>query len=68
MWMEVVLKVFNAQHGSIKGFKPMLVASMKSVEISDDCLQIYIKKALIEATKFISAHIKKTESTNSRNR
>ncbi|XP_072755160.1 alanine--tRNA ligase, mitochondrial [Anoplolepis gracilipes] len=63
IWMEIVLQIFNAKQGSIKGFKPMLIASMKSTQVSQD-FQIHIEKAVIEATKFASMHLKKMELTN----
>ncbi|XP_036145275.1 alanine--tRNA ligase, mitochondrial isoform X2 [Monomorium pharaonis] len=65
-WMDIVLQIFNAEHGSIKGFKPMLVASMKSTKVSQN-FQIYIEKAIIEATKFASIHVKKVETANNKN-
>lgn len=62
-WMDVILRIFNAEHGPIKGFKPMLVASMKSVQMSQD-FQIHLEKAVTEATKFASMHVKKIELIN----
>lgn len=58
--MDIVLHVFNAEHGPIKGFKPMLVASMKSKRVSEDSLQVHVKQAVTEATKFASTHIKRS--------
>lgn len=63
IWMDVVLQIFNAKQGPIKGFKPMLVASMKSTQLSQD-FQIHIEKAMTEATKFASMHVKKIKLTN----
>jgi hypothetical protein len=65
--MNIVLQIFNAEHGSIKGFKPILVASMKSTKVSQD-FQIHMEKAITEATKFASMHIKKVETANNKNR
>ncbi|GAB1868191.1 alanine--tRNA ligase [Camponotus japonicus] len=62
-WMDVILQIFNGKQGSIKGFKPMLVASMKSIQVSQD-FQIHLEKAVTEATKFASMHVKKIELTN----
>lgn len=62
-WMNVVLQIFNAEYGPIKGFKPMLVASMKSTKVSQD-FHIRMEKAITEATKFASTHVKKVELTN----
>ncbi|XP_077269962.1 alanine--tRNA ligase, mitochondrial [Temnothorax americanus] len=62
-WMDIVLQIFNAEHGPIKGFKPMLVANMKSTKISQD-FQIRMEKAITEATKFASTHVKKVEFAN----
>ncbi|EFN88295.1 Alanyl-tRNA synthetase, cytoplasmic [Harpegnathos saltator] len=59
-WMNIVLKIFNAEYGPIKGFAPMLIASMKSKQVSHDYIEIYVKKAIIEATKFASIHVKKS--------
>jgi len=64
--MNIVLQIFNAEHGPIKGFKPMLVASMKSTKVSQD-FQIRMEKAITEATKFASMHVKKVELTNKKN-
>lgn len=64
--MGIVLQIFNAEHGPIKGFKPMLVASMKSTKVSQD-FQILIEKAVTEAAKFASTHVKKVEPTNNKN-
>jgi len=64
--MNIVLQIFNAEHGPIKGFKPMLVASMKSTKVSQD-FQIHMEKAIMEATKFASMHVKKVELTNKKN-
>lgn len=63
IWMDVVLQIFNAKQGPIKGFKPMLVASMKFTQVSQD-FQIHIEKAVTEATKFASMHVRKIELTN----
>lgn len=63
-WMNIVLQIFNAEYGPIKGFKPMLVASMKSAKVSQD---FQMKKAIAEATKFASTHVKKVESINNKN-
>lgn len=63
IWMDILLQIFNAKQGPIKGFKPMLIASMKSTQVSQD-FQIHIVKAVIEATKFASMHVKKIELTN----
>ncbi|XP_070166786.1 alanine--tRNA ligase, mitochondrial [Polyergus mexicanus] len=63
IWMDVVLQIFNAKQGPIKGFKPMLVASMKSTQVLQD-FQIHIEKAVAEATKFASMHVRKIELTN----
>lgn len=63
IWMDVVLQIFNAKQGPIKGFKPMLIASMKSTHMSQD-FQTYIEKAVIEATKFASIHVKEIELIN----
>lgn len=57
--MDIVLQVFNAEYGPIKGFKPMLVSSMKSKHMSEDCLQTYMKQAVTEAIKFASTHVKR---------
>ncbi|XP_011051624.1 PREDICTED: alanine--tRNA ligase, mitochondrial [Acromyrmex echinatior] len=65
-WMNIILQIFNAEYGSIKGFKPMLVASMKSTKVSQD-FQIRMEEAITEATKFASAHVKKVEFTNNKN-
>lgn len=65
-WMNIVLQIFNAEHGPIKGFKPMLVASMKSTKVSKD-FQVHIEKAITEATKFAFTHIKKVETANNKN-
>lgn len=62
-WMDVILQIFNADQGPVKGFKPMLVASMKSVQVSQD-FQIRLEKAVTEATQFASMHVKKIELTN----
>lgn len=62
-WMDVILQIFNVKQESIKGFNPMLVASMKSVQVSQD-FQIHLEKAVTEATKFASMHVKKIELTN----
>ncbi|XP_011639548.1 alanine--tRNA ligase, mitochondrial [Pogonomyrmex barbatus] len=62
-WMDIVLQIFNAEHGPIKGFKPSLVASMKSTKVSQD-FQIHMEKAIIEATKFASIHVKKVSISN----
>lgn len=64
--MGIVLQIFNAEHGPIKGFKPMLVASMKSTKVSQD-FQILMEKAVTEAAKFASTHVKKVEPTNNKN-
>jgi len=64
--MNIILQIFNAEYGSIKGFKPMLVASMKSTKVSQN-FQIRMEEAITEATKFASAHVKKIELTNNKN-
>lgn len=63
IWMDVVLQICNGKQGPIKGFKPMLVASMKSTQMSQD-FQMLIEKAMTEATKFASIHVKKIKLTN----
>lgn len=65
-WMSIILQIFNAEHGPIKGFKPMLVASMKSTKVSQN-FQIRMEKAITEATKFASTHVKKVETANNKN-
>ncbi|KYN36791.1 Alanyl-tRNA synthetase, mitochondrial [Trachymyrmex septentrionalis] len=65
-WMNIILQIFNAEYGPIKGFKPILVASMKSTKVSQD-FQIRMEEAITEATKFASAHVKKVELTNNKN-
>lgn len=67
-WMEIVLQVFNAEHGPIKGFNPTLVASMKSTQVSQNDFQIYMKEAIIQATRFASMHLEKTEPINHKNK
>lgn len=64
--MNIVLQIFDAEHGSIKGLKPMLVASMKSTKVSQD-FQIRMEKAIVEATKFATTHVKKIEHINNKN-
>ncbi|XP_018307520.1 alanine--tRNA ligase, mitochondrial [Mycetomoellerius zeteki] len=59
-WMNIILQIFNAEYGPIKGFKPMLVASMKSTKVSQD-FQIRMEEAITEATKFAFAHVKKVK-------
>lgn len=44
----------------------MLVASMKSTKVSQD-FQTLMKKAITEATKFASTHVKKVELSNNKN-
>ncbi|RLU15066.1 hypothetical protein DMN91_012953 [Ooceraea biroi] len=56
IWMDTILQIFDAKQGPIKGFKPTLVASMKSTPISEDSLQTYMEKARMEAMKFASIH------------
>ncbi|KAL0130415.1 hypothetical protein PUN28_002237 [Cardiocondyla obscurior] len=63
-WMNIVLQIFNAEYGPIKGFKPMLVASMKSTKVSNNNFQIRMEKAITEATKFASMHVKKVKLNN----
>lgn len=63
-WMNIVLQIFDAEYGPIKGFKSMLVASMKSAKVSQD---FQMKKAIAEAIKFASMHVKKPESINNKN-
>lgn len=58
--MNIILQIFNAEYGPIKGFKPMLVASMKSTKVSQD-FQIRMEEAITEATKFAFAHVKKVK-------
>lgn len=60
-WMNIVLQIFDAEYGPIKGFNPMLVASMKSAKVSKD---FQMEKAIAEATKFASTHVKKVEFIN----
>lgn len=64
--MNIVLQIFDAEYVSIKGLEPMLVASMKSTKVSQD-LQIRMEKAIAEATKFATIHVKKIEHTNNKN-
>lgn len=64
--MNIVLEIFDAEHGSIKGFKPMLVASMKSTKVTQD-FQRRIEKARAEATKFASLHVQKVEPISNKN-
>lgn len=59
-WMDIILKSCNAEYGSVKGFQPMLVASMKSKKVSNEYIQIHVKRAIAEATKFASIHIKQS--------
>lgn len=59
-WMDIVLKICNAEYGPVKGFEPMLVASMKSKQMSHDHIQIYTKRAIAEAMKFASTHVKRS--------
>lgn len=66
-WMGVILRVFNAEHGPIKGFNPMLVASMKSTQVSQNDFQIYMEKAVMQATKFASMNLEKSEPINHKN-
>lgn len=65
--MDIVLQIFNAEHGPIKGFKSMLVASMKSTKVSQDFQILLMEKAITEAAKFASTHVKKVEPTNNKN-
>jgi len=58
--MNTVVQIFDGKQDPIKGFKPMLVASMKSTQISQDFLQIYMEKASMKAIKFVSTYMKKT--------
>ncbi|EZA47311.1 Alanyl-tRNA synthetase, mitochondrial [Ooceraea biroi] len=67
IWMDTILQIFDAKQGPIKGFKPTLVASMKSTPISEDSLQTYMEKARMEAMKFASIHVRKIEYTDSNN-
>lgn len=57
-WMDIVVKIFNAKYGLVKGFEPMLATSMKSKKMSHDYTQIHMKRAIEEATKFASIHVK----------
>ncbi|XP_011878135.1 PREDICTED: alanine--tRNA ligase, mitochondrial [Vollenhovia emeryi] len=66
-WMNVILQIFNAEHGPVKGFKPMLVASMKSTKVSQD-LQIRMERAIAEAIKYAATHVKKVEPVTSKTR
>nr|XP_012216572.1 PREDICTED: alanine--tRNA ligase, mitochondrial [Linepithema humile] len=66
-WMDIVLQVFNAEHRPVKGFNPMLVASMKSTQVSQNDFQIYMEKAIMQATRFASVHLQKTEPINYKN-
>lgn len=65
-WMNIVLEIFDAEHGPIKGFKPMLVASMKSTKVSQN-FQIRMEKAIAEATKFASLHVQKVDPISNKN-
>lgn len=64
--MDIVLRIFNAKHGPIKGFKPMLVASMKAVE-SPKNFQMLVEKALAETNKFASARAKQVRLVDNKN-
>lgn len=66
-WMDTVLQVFDARRGPIKGFKPTLVASMKSTQISQESRLTYMEKASMEAIKFASIHMEQIEQTDSKN-
>lgn len=57
-WMNVVLKIFNANYNPTKGFNPSLIASMKTVNISDASQKHLIHKAIEKAKTFAFTHIK----------
>jgi hypothetical protein len=65
-WMNTIVQVFDGKQAPIKGFKPMLVASMKSTQISQNSLQIYMEKASMKAIKFASMYMKKTGHINNK--
>nr|XP_012137632.1 PREDICTED: alanine--tRNA ligase, mitochondrial isoform X3 [Megachile rotundata] len=57
-WMNVVLKTFNVKYHPTTGFNPSLVASMKTMNISDASQKDLIQKAIEKAKMFAFAHVK----------
>ncbi|XP_029041186.1 alanine--tRNA ligase, mitochondrial [Osmia bicornis bicornis] len=57
-WMNIVLDVFNAKYVPTKGFDPSLVASMKTISISEASQKHLINEATEEARTFAFTHVK----------
>jgi len=67
-WMNTIVRIFDGKHGPIKGFEPMLVASMKSTRISRDSLETCMEEASMKAIKFASKYVEKTGHVDNKTR
>ena len=56
--MNIVLDVFDAKYVPTKGFDPSLVASMKTISISEASQKHLINEATEEAKTFAVTHVK----------
>lgn len=57
-WMQTVLPIFKANGSPPKGQDPLLIQHMKTKRISDSELKSLVERAIAEATKFATMHIK----------
>lgn len=56
--MNIVLEVFNAKYVPTKGFDPSVVASMRTINISEASEKHLIDEATEKARTFAFTHVK----------
>ncbi|XP_031846952.1 alanine--tRNA ligase, mitochondrial isoform X3 [Nomia melanderi] len=57
-WIKVVIEIFNAEYGSIRGSNPLLVASMKSTNVPKLSSESLVLNAVSAAKNFAFTNIK----------
>lgn len=61
LWMQTVLPIFKGNGGPPKGQDPLLIQHMKSKRVSDRELSTLVERAITEATKFATLHVKRSK-------
>nr|XP_033324410.1 alanine--tRNA ligase, mitochondrial [Megalopta genalis] len=58
-WMKIILEIFNSEYVPVKGSNPLLVANMKSTNVSNLSSEDLLLNAINAAKKFASTSIKR---------
>ncbi|XP_015593600.1 alanine--tRNA ligase, mitochondrial [Cephus cinctus] len=60
-WMNTVLQVFKAEGAIVQHQDPLEAYNMKTIQVELNELKSLLEKAIMQATKFASLHVKQTK-------